>query len=46
MWLFDYLKDEINAHIYRDPVEITIKKMRFFIGHGDGLVQVIKNIKS
>ena len=37
MWLFDYLEDEINAHIYRDPKEIFLKGKHFFIGHGDGL---------
>ena len=37
MWLFDYLEDEINAHIYREPIEVSLKGKRFFIGHGDGL---------
>jgi len=37
MWLFDYLEKEINATIHRDPIEITLKGKRFFIGHGDGL---------
>ena len=37
MWLFDYLEDEINAHIYREPIEISLKGKRFFISHGDGL---------
>ena len=37
MWLFDYLEDEINAHIYREPIEISLKGKYFFIGHGDGL---------
>ena len=37
MWLFDYLEDEINAHIYREPIEILLKGKHFFIGHGDGL---------
>ena len=37
MWLFDYLEDEINAHIYRKPIEISMKGKRFFISHGDGL---------
>ena len=37
MWLFDYLEDEINAHIHREPIEISLKGKRFFIGHGDGL---------
>tara|TARA_B100000963_G_scaffold25482_2_gene19068 strand:- start:1883 stop:2617 length:735 start_codon:yes stop_codon:yes gene_type:complete len=37
MWLFDYLEDEINAHIYTEPIEVSLKGKRFFIGHGDGL---------
>ena len=37
MWLFDYLEDEINAHIYREPIEVSLKGKSFFIGHGDGL---------
>ena len=37
MWLFDYLEDEINAHIYREPTGVSLKGKRFFIGHGDGL---------
>lgn len=37
MWLFDYLEGEINAHIYREPTEISLKGKHFFIGHGDGL---------
>lgn len=37
MWLFDYLEDEINAHIYREPIKISLKGNHFFIGHGDGL---------
>ena len=37
MWLFDYLEKEINATIYRKPIEVSLKGKRFFIGHGDGL---------
>lgn len=37
MWLFDYLEGEINAYIYREPIEISLKGKHFFIGHGDGL---------
>jgi len=37
MWLFDYLEEEINATIYREPIEVSLKGKRFFIGHGDGL---------
>jgi UDP-2,3-diacylglucosamine hydrolase len=37
MWLFDYLEKEIKVLIYKDPIEISLKGKRFFIGHGDGL---------
>jgi len=37
MWIFDYLENEINTHIYREPIEISLKGKHFFIGHGDGL---------
>ena len=37
MWLFDYLEEEINIKIYRDPIQIKLKNITFFIGHGDGL---------
>ena len=37
MWLFDYLEEEINIKIYRDPIQIKLKNKTFFIGHGDGL---------
>ena len=36
-WLFDYLEGEINAQIYREPIEVSLKGKHFFIGHGDGL---------
>jgi UDP-2,3-diacylglucosamine hydrolase len=41
MWMFDYLKDEIGAVIYRDPVSFTIESEHgtstMLVGHGDGL---------
>ena len=37
MWVFDYFEKELNARIYRKPVELTISGKRFLIGHGDGL---------
>lgn len=37
MWFFDYLEDEINAYLYREPIKISLKGKHFFIGHGDGL---------
>ena len=37
MWIFDYIETEINAHIYREPVQICLKEKHFYIGHGDGV---------
>jgi UDP-2,3-diacylglucosamine hydrolase len=37
MWIFDYLPKEINAKIYREPIEATYNGKIFYIGHGDGL---------
>lgn len=37
MWMFDYLEEEINATIYREPIEIKLNDKVFFLGHGDGL---------
>ena len=41
MWMFGYLKSELNASIYRNPVEFEVVSgaatRSFLIGHGDGL---------
>jgi UDP-2,3-diacylglucosamine hydrolase len=37
MWMFDYLKQEINAQIYHEPIQRIINGKHFYIGHGDGL---------
>ena len=38
MWAFDYLKEEVGIkEIYRQPIEISIKNKKFYLGHGDGL---------
>ena len=37
MWMFNYLKDEMNIPIYRSPREITVGGKRILVGHGDGL---------
>ena len=37
MWIFDYLETEINANIYREPIQICLKEKHFYIGHGDGV---------
>lgn len=37
MWMFDYLAQELDAPIYREPILREIDGKTFFIGHGDGL---------
>ncbi len=37
MWTFDYLQKELNATIYREPIEQNYNGKNFYIGHGDGL---------
>lgn len=37
MWMFDYLKKELNATIISDELEKDILGKRFFLHHGDGL---------
>jgi len=35
----NFFEDEIGAVLYHDPVKIQLNGKKFFIGHGDGLVQ-------
>lgn len=37
MWLFDYLQQEIGAHMHTHPDTLTIDGRKLLIGHGDGL---------
>jgi UDP-2,3-diacylglucosamine hydrolase len=37
MWMFDYLKEELDVPIHRKAVERTLGGKKFLIGHGDGL---------
>lgn len=37
MWMFDYLKDEMNIIMHNDPELMLIDGKHFLIGHGDGL---------
>lgn len=37
MWMFDYLKEELNIPVYRNPQEFIINGKKFMVGHGDGL---------
>jgi len=37
MWMFDYLEQELEIAIIREPVSIQINKQALHIGHGDGL---------
>ncbi len=37
LWMFNYLTEELDIPIYRDPILKTIGNKQFLIGHGDGL---------
>ena len=37
MWMFDYLEQELDVPVYREPIIREIHGKTFFIGHGDGL---------
>ena len=37
LWMRDYLKEELNAHVYFEPMQFEFAGKKFFIGHGDGL---------
>ena len=35
----DFFTDEIGANLYDDPIEVILNGKKFYIGHGDGLVE-------
>ena len=35
----DFFEKEIHALLYKNPIDVKLNGKRFFIGHGDGLVQ-------
>ncbi len=37
MWMFDYLKKELNVRIIDDELELQLNSKHFYIHHGDGL---------
>lgn len=37
MWIYDYFEKELNATIFKEPIQRTYGKFKFYIGHGDGL---------
>lgn len=37
MWMFGYLKKEMNISVHKKPIVRTFNDKRFFIAHGDGL---------
>lgn len=37
LWMFDYLKKELDIPIYHEPIEVVLQNKNFIIGHGDGL---------
>jgi len=52
MWMFNYLTNELDIPVHRQPIEFTCNGKNFLIGHGDGLgpgdygYKVIKKIFS
>jgi len=37
VWVFDYLPNEINIILHRNPVEKELLGKKFYLAHGDGL---------
>lgn len=37
MWFFNYLTEELDIPVLREPIRRTFANTHFFIGHGDGL---------
>ncbi|MFZ4739690.1 MAG: UDP-2,3-diacylglucosamine diphosphatase [Bacteroidales bacterium] len=37
MWIYDYFEKELNATIYKEPIQKKYGDFKFYIGHGDGL---------
>jgi UDP-2,3-diacylglucosamine hydrolase len=37
LWMFDYLKKELDIPIHHEPIEIAVQQKKLLIGHGDGL---------
>ena len=37
LWMEDYFEKELGITVYKNPQDITIEGIRFFMGHGDGL---------
>lgn len=37
LWMRDYLKQELNATIFKEPQRFLINEKQFLIAHGDGL---------
>jgi UDP-2,3-diacylglucosamine hydrolase len=38
-WVKDYFQAELGLIVYHDPIDITLHGKRFYIHHGDGLLQ-------
>lgn len=45
MWVFSYLKEELDIPVFYHPQSLIIKGKRFYIGHGDGLGPDDKGMK-
>ena len=37
LWMKDYFTKELGIPVFHHPIEVTVEKSKFLIGHGDGL---------
>lgn len=37
IWAFDYLSEELNIQLHRNPIITTFGSKKFYLAHGDGL---------
>lgn len=37
MWIFDYLPEELNVTLHKNPIRRELNGKKLYIGHGDGL---------
>lgn len=37
LWMKDYFTKELGIPVFQHPIEVTIEKYKFLVGHGDGL---------
>lgn len=45
LWMEDYFEKELGITVYKQPQDITIEGVHFYMGHGDGLGPYDKGFK-